>query len=192
MMMMGKGAAVVFIRIYLLLYNYHGLCTSAHRHHTRHNRSDVFAHFPGCERNNNTAFGRLARRFNKTVQMMQNMIEMDESLQVDWTWINDSTKEPAIFYAEKRPPPPLSTQNGQVAASLPAHSRRFLPAWDYNVDVFKLHSNPNATKIIYLDFDGHNITNSKWNEGRAPVIVAPPCNWEVTAFLWLVWFGHVN
>jgi hypothetical protein len=53
--------------------------------------------------------------------------------------------------------------------------RRALPSDD---DVFKLHSNPNSTKIIYLDFDGHNITNSKWNEGRIPVIVAPPCDWD--------------
>ncbi|MEZ5536068.1 MAG: Ig-like domain-containing protein [Thiolinea sp.] len=30
-------------------------------------------------------------------------------------------------------------------------------------DVFALHSKPGATNVIYLDFDGHVITNTAWN-----------------------------
>ncbi|KAF0653057.1 hypothetical protein L107_10388 [Cyanobium sp. Copco_Reservoir_LC18] len=32
-------------------------------------------------------------------------------------------------------------------------------------DVFRLHSNPNATKTIYLDFDGYQINNTPWENG---------------------------
>ena len=32
-------------------------------------------------------------------------------------------------------------------------------------DVFRLHSNPNATKTIYLDFDGYQVNNSPWENG---------------------------
>ncbi len=37
--------------------------------------------------------------------------------------------------------------------------------------VFKLHSNPNATKTIYLDFDGATITNTLWNNATTPEII---------------------
>ena len=32
-------------------------------------------------------------------------------------------------------------------------------------DVFRLHSNPTATKTIYLDFDGYQINNTPWENG---------------------------
>jgi Ca2+-binding RTX toxin-like protein len=38
--------------------------------------------------------------------------------------------------------------------------------------VFKLHSNPNATKTIYLDFDGATISNTLWNNSTTPQIIA--------------------
>jgi serralysin len=38
--------------------------------------------------------------------------------------------------------------------------------------VFKLHSNPNATKTIYLDFDGGTISNTLWNNATTPQIIA--------------------
>ncbi len=43
-------------------------------------------------------------------------------------------------------------------------------------DTFKLHSRPGATKIIFLDFDGHTTTATPWNSGFAggANIVTPP------------------
>jgi hypothetical protein len=41
-----------------------------------------------------------------------------------------------------------------------------------DADVFKLHSNPNATKTIFLDFNGHEIANSPWENG-GPLKLAP-------------------
>lgn len=32
-------------------------------------------------------------------------------------------------------------------------------------DTFKLHSRPSATKVIYLDFNGHTTSNTPWNQG---------------------------
>jgi hypothetical protein len=41
-----------------------------------------------------------------------------------------------------------------------------------DADVFKLHSNPSATKTIFLDFNGHEIANSPWENG-GPLKLAP-------------------
>lgn len=42
-------------------------------------------------------------------------------------------------------------------------------------NVFSLHSNPSATKVIYLDFTGRNISNTIWNKYlNTSVILAPP------------------
>ena len=46
---------------------------------------------------------------------------------------------------------------------------RLVPAGE-----FSLHSLPGATKVIYLDFDGHITTNSvRWNTTNGPVITTP-------------------
>ena len=37
------------------------------------------------------------------------------------------------------------------------------PAWYPFADTFSLHSNPGASKVIYLDFDGHTTTGTAWN-----------------------------
>ena len=31
-------------------------------------------------------------------------------------------------------------------------------------ETFKLHSNPSATKVIYLDFNGQQVTGTAWNK----------------------------
>jgi len=43
-------------------------------------------------------------------------------------------------------------------------------------DTFRLHSNPTATKTIYLDFDGHTTTGSAWNTKTRPAITTPAFN----------------
>lgn len=42
---------------------------------------------------------------------------------------------------------------------------------------FRLHSRPGSSKVLYLDFDGHTITGTRWNDDPdigSPVIVIPP------------------
>ncbi len=41
-------------------------------------------------------------------------------------------------------------------------------------DTFLLHSHPTATKVIYLDFDGHTTTGTIWNNTYGTPIVTPP------------------
>jgi len=42
-------------------------------------------------------------------------------------------------------------------------------------DIFILHSNPGASKVVHLDFDGHNITGTIWNNdaGRTTLYARP-------------------
>lgn len=41
-------------------------------------------------------------------------------------------------------------------------------------ETFKLHSNPGATKVVYLDFDGHTTTGTAWNTlWKLPTINTP-------------------
>jgi PKD repeat protein len=49
-------------------------------------------------------------------------------------------------------------------------------AFPFNGDAFKLHSKPNATKKIYIDFDGHVATKTAWNKVDKPTITADPFN----------------
>lgn len=42
------------------------------------------------------------------------------------------------------------------------------------VDVFKLHSNPGAPNVVYLDFDGHVVSGTAWNTSTTPTYNAVP------------------
>ena len=48
------------------------------------------------------------------------------------------------------------------------------PPLEAVADVFKLHSKPGASKIYFLDFDGHVISNTAWNYGAEPSYSATP------------------
>ena len=39
-------------------------------------------------------------------------------------------------------------------------------------ETFKLHSRPTATKVIYLDFDGHSTTGTSWNSGGNTIVTS--------------------
>ena len=45
-------------------------------------------------------------------------------------------------------------------------------------DTFLLHSDPSASKVIYLDFDGHTTTGTIWNSSYGTPIVTPPYSFE--------------
>jgi len=40
-------------------------------------------------------------------------------------------------------------------------------------DTFKLHSRPTASKVIYLDFNGHSTTGTFWNSGGNTIVTSP-------------------
>jgi hypothetical protein len=100
---------------------------------------------------------------------MKDVLEKNPSLYLDSNTL-DGAEGPKIFYvrpavpalhAEEEKPPPKGESN-----------RRYL----YGTDVFKLHSRPGAEKIIYLDFDGHNLTGSAWSPSS--YLYAPACDWD--------------
>lgn len=47
------------------------------------------------------------------------------------------------------------------------------PAPQPLANTFVLHSRPTATRKLYLDFDGHTLTGTTWNDGRPDPIVVP-------------------
>ncbi|MEQ1531523.1 MAG: zinc-dependent metalloprotease family protein, partial [Methylococcales bacterium] len=64
-----------------------------------------------------------------------------------------------IYYIDAEHPPAIA--QAEVVSSLPAAPAPVLtlPA----IDVFKLHSKSGSSKVVYLDFDGHVITGTAWN-----------------------------
>lgn len=65
-------------------------------------------------------------------------------------------EEGGIYYDDSQKPKPITGSQNTAQTTLVA-----LPV----VDTFKLHSRPNATKKVFLDFDGHEITGTAWNSG---------------------------
>lgn len=64
-----------------------------------------------------------------------------------------------------------------TATDAAGNTSEFSPTIWQGADVnntFLLHSNPGATKVIYLDFDGHLTTGTQWNSDRGrPTITTP-------------------
>lgn len=65
-----------------------------------------------------------------------------------------------------------ANQEAQVATAL--RTMTVAEALPVGVDVFKLHSNPGATNVVYLDFDGHVVRNTAWNSSTIPSYTAKP------------------
>lgn len=66
-----------------------------------------------------------------------------------------------VFYAdtqlpEQAPPASANAEIAQISAA----------------DVFTLHSKPGASKVIYIDVDGHTITGTAWNSNAADPLYA--------------------
>jgi hypothetical protein len=122
---------------------------------------------------NATRLYKLAKRFNKTAEYMQNLFESDDTLFIDEETL-DNAEGPMVFFVE--PIPDLSRSTGlREEKNKPLHSesnRRYL----YGTDVFKLHSKPGASKILYLDFNGHDLTGTAWSPSSS--MLAPPCDWD--------------
>ncbi len=72
--------------------------------------------------------------------------------------------------------PQHTEARGAVANALTAASSTTQLAAGTTVDVFQLHSLPGATRVIYLDFNGHTTTGTSWNSAYtagAPIVSQP-------------------
>ena len=89
---------------------------------------------------------------------LRKLLLRDESL-----WVDATDK---LFYVE----PALSTE-GATSETMPAEApaqNNYLPS-----DAFSLNSKPDSSKTIYLDFDGHLISNTVWNSSLGGNFSAP-------------------
>jgi hypothetical protein len=97
-----------------------------------------------------------ARRNGKSVRELQQLLRQDRAAAVD--------TEGHLYYADN------FTQVGepQRAAAAP---------YPY-AQTFSLHSNPGSSRKIYLDFNGHVVSNSRWNadEGISSTAKQPAFN----------------
>ena len=82
--------------------------------------------------------------------------------------------------------PPLC---GTGRGAKPAHgaeaplfspNKSFVSQRRATLDAFTLHSRPSARKVLYLDFNGHNISDSEWNKGRNATLEASTVNLNTT------------
>jgi len=113
-----------------------------------------------------------ARRMNKSKYDLERMLLSDPSLRYhNCSNENEDDSQPMLFYMEpKRHPNETETDHHDHTHSHHDHRHAALRA--VSADSFALHSRPNASKKICLDFRGRNISNSSWS--KKATIVAPP------------------
>jgi hypothetical protein len=85
-------------------------------------------------------------------RMLQRMRELSFS-EADAGYMHVDT-EGAVYVIDTFPAPPSTEGVAQEVA---------LPEEIAAGDVFSLHSHPGATRVVYLDFDGHTIAGTAWN-----------------------------
>ncbi|WP_087141951.1 zinc-dependent metalloprotease family protein [Crenothrix polyspora] len=85
----------------------------------------------------------------------------------DLPYLNIDSKG-AAFYSDTFLPEP--TAKNTAAASGFVHAPQPISA----ADAFALHSKPGATKVVYLDFNGHVISGTAWNDATHPSYKAKP------------------
>ena len=75
--------------------------------------------------------------------------------------------EGGIFYADSFLPEPVEQADGEEGGA-PGPAESVTAA-----TVFTLHSNPGAPNVVYIDVDGHVITNTAWNSTHASLRAKP-------------------
>src|ERR1041384_3388629 len=104
----------------------------------------------------------LAASYGKSEDELRNIFLRDHTL---WTDTHGR-----LFYGCEFAPPPAGAPVAENAGAAT------LEAPFPDAQTFLLHSRPGATKVIYLDFDGHVTTGTPWNtwDTQLPSIVSAP------------------
>jgi putative cell wall-binding protein len=107
-----------------------------------------------------------------TAEELREHLRTDPHLKVD--------RRERLFYADPAPESLAELAHGaepspaEPAAGEPPMAEAIPPA-----DAFTLHSRPGAQRTIYIDFDGHVLTGTAWNDWRGyETIVCPPWDTE--------------
>ena len=79
-----------------------------------------------------------------------------------------------VFFMDEFPSPP-DDANGDPGQShsVPATHSLTTPAPIPYSETFKLHSRPGSNRVLFLDFDGHTVTGTRWNVGAPDPINFP-------------------
>lgn len=124
-----------------------------------HASAKGLAHGQGAINKLNNRLPSVAQKYGKSAKELRRLLLEDETLHVDDTdnllYIDDATEQAQII-----------ENNAPTAAAAP---------YDYS-QTFRLHSRPGASRVIYLDFDGHVTSNTQWNTnytGGQPINSAP-------------------
>jgi len=96
---------------------------------------------------------------------LRSLIQRDKTLWLD--------RQGRLFYVCEFGPPQL----GPVGES--TNTPPLNPLYQLN-QTFKLHSRPGASRIIYLDFDGHDASTTSWGDDNVPM--ARPYDTDGTLF----------
>jgi hypothetical protein len=99
--------------------------------------------------------GLAAQRNEMAVSRLRQLLTTDSSAWVDRTG--------QLYYVDREE---ITVETSATAPTSEA-------AYAY-ADTFLLHSRPNATRKIFLDFDGHQVTGTAWNNAANPVIDVAP------------------
>jgi hypothetical protein len=103
----------------------------------------------------------VAAAHGKTVDEFARILRTDRTAWVDRTG--------RLFFVEEVPP------EVQAADTAVPPAPEVQAATSYTATgVPILHSRPGSVNVLYLDFDGHTITGTAWNAGRAATLVATP------------------
>ncbi len=117
---------------------------------------------PGAVKALGANAARVARLNRRTTAQMARLLRTDPSV-----WIDRGGR---LHYRE--PVPPAS------ALSAPSDAGSAAPLAPLE-ETFALHSKPGSKRVIYLDFDGHVLQDTGWNDGTIPdPVVCPPWNVE--------------
>jgi hypothetical protein len=104
------------------------------------------------------------------VAEIENLFKHDDKLRLDLFW-DDPDNETKVFYVED-PPDLASPGKRHLEEDLEYTSGHHGQFETMATNVFALHSRPSSNKVIYLDFNGHNITGTAWNDKNG-YILAP-------------------
>jgi hypothetical protein len=79
--------------------------------------------------------------------------------------------EGGVFYVEPVPELPQSAPEHEQGSAADGATPEFTAA--ATDDAFVLHSRPNAPHVLYLDFDGHEMSGTAWNSSHDPLYARP-------------------
>jgi hypothetical protein len=123
-------------------------------------------------RENPSAMKRLMKRLRMSQATLEQFFETDSSLRLDSRTIQGSgTERPMLYFID-----PVMTSSSE-GADEPYYTGQSAFSSISPEDVFSLHSHNGSSKSIYLDFTGHNLTDTGWNSENDTDIIAPP--WDI-------------